>query len=521
MTGKQLKSSILQWAIQGKLVPQDPNDEPASVLLEKIRAEKARLIKEGKIKKDKKESIIYRGEDNSYYEKILASGEIKCIDDELPYSLPCGWEWCRMGNIGEWGAGATPAKGNIEYYNGNILWLRTGELNNDVVYNTEIKVTEKALKECSLRLNKVGDVMIAMYGATIGKVAIVGKEMTTNQACCACTPIGIFNWYLFYFLMGSQLDFIKKGEGGAQPNISREKLITHLMPVPPIEEQHRIVSQIREVLPYVERYAHSQIELNLLNEGIKPKLRKSILQEAIQGKLAAQDPNDEPASILLQRIKEEKQRLVKEGKLKKKDVIDSTIFRSGDNKYYEQIGFEIVEVSDEIPFEIPDGWVWVRLQQIVFNREQETPTERFSYIDIGSIDNQHQCLNAKETLIDPENAPSRARKLVEIGDILYSTVRPYLHNMCIIDRGFSYKPIASTGFAVMACCSGVYNKYLFYYLLSPAFDNYANDTAKGAAYPAINDNQLYRALIPLPPLAEQQRIVDRVNELLAVCDELK
>ena len=310
MTGKQLKNSILQWAIQGKLVPQDPNDEPASVLLEKIRAEKARLIKEGKIKKDKKESIIYRGEDNSYYEKILATGEVKCIDDELPHSLPSGWEWCRMGSIGEWGAGATPAKGNIEYYNGNILWLRTGELNNDVVYDTEIKVTEKALKECSLRLNKVGDVMIAMYGATIGKVAIVGKEMTTNQACCACTPIGIFNWYLFYFLMGSQLDFIKKGEGGAQPNISREKLIGHLMPVPPLEEQHRIVSQIRVVLPYVEKYAHSQIEQSLLNEGIKPKLRKSILQEAIQGKLVPQDTNEEPASILLQRIKEEKLRLV-------------------------------------------------------------------------------------------------------------------------------------------------------------------------------------------------------------------
>ena len=364
MTGKQLKNSILQWAIQGKLVPQDPNEEPASVLLEKIRAEKARLIKEGKIKRDKKESIIYRGEDNSYYEKILATGEVKCIDDELPHSLPSGWEWCRMGSIGEWGAGATPAKGNIEYYNGNILWLRTGELNNDVVYDTEIKVTEKALKECSLRLNKVGDVMIAMYGATIGKVAIVGKEMTTNQACCACTPIGIFNWYLFYFLMGSQLDFIKKGEGGAQPNISREKLIGHLMPVPPLEEQHRIVSQIRVVLPYVEKYAHSQIEQSLLNEGIKPKLRKSILQEAIQGKLVPQDPNEESASILLQRIKEEKLRLVKEGKLKKKDVVDSVIYKGDDNKYYEQISDEVVDITEDIPFDVPEGWSWCRLKSI-------------------------------------------------------------------------------------------------------------------------------------------------------------
>ncbi|MDE7166705.1 MAG: restriction endonuclease subunit S [Bacteroidaceae bacterium] len=331
MIGKQLKNSILQWAIQGKLVPQDPNDEPASVLLEKIRTEKARLVKEGKIKKDKKESIIFRGEDNSYYEKFLATGEVKCIDDEIPFTLPIGWEWCRMGSIGEWGAGATPAKGNLDYYNGNILWLRTGELNNDVVYDTEIKITEKALRECSLRLNKSGDVMIAMYGATIGKVAIVGKEMTSNQACCACTPIGVLNWFLFYFLMGSQLDFIKKGEGGAQPNISREKLITHLMPVPPIEEQQRIVLKIRKVLPYVDKYAHSQDAHNHLNESIRPLLRKSILQEAIQGRLLAQDVSEEPASILLQRIKEEKLRFVKEGKLKKKDVVDSVIYKGDDN----------------------------------------------------------------------------------------------------------------------------------------------------------------------------------------------
>ena len=361
MNGKQLKNSILQWAIQGKLVPQDPNDEPASVLLEKIRQEKERLIKEKKIKRDKNASIIYRGEDNSYYEKILATGEVKCIDEEIPFEIPNGWEWCRMGSIGEWGAGATPAKGNLDYYNGNILWLRTGELNNDVVYDTEIKITEKALRECSLRLNKIGDVMIAMYGATIGKVAIVGKEMTTNQACCACTPIGVFNWFLFYFLMGSQIDFIKKGEGGAQPNISREKLIKHLMPVPPIEEQQRIVLRIREVLPYVDKYAHSQDAHNHLNQSIRPLLRKSILQEAIQGKLVSQDPNDEPASILLQRIRDEKQRLVKKGELKKKDVIDSIIYKGDDNKYYENIGNKLVDITDDIPFDIPNNWVWTRI----------------------------------------------------------------------------------------------------------------------------------------------------------------
>ena len=239
-----LKKSVLQEAIQGKLVPQDPNDEPASVLLQRIKEEKQRLVKEGKMKKkDIVDSIIYKGDDNKYYEQI--GKEVIDITEDIPFMIPDSWVWCRMGAIGIWGAGSTPSKGNPNYYGGNVLWLRTGELNNSVVYDTEIKITQKALEECSLRINKVGDVLIAMYGATIGKVAIVGKEMTTNQACCACTPIGVFNRYLFYFLMASQQYFIKIGEGGAQPNISREKLISYLIPIPPIVEQIRIVETLK------------------------------------------------------------------------------------------------------------------------------------------------------------------------------------------------------------------------------------------------------------------------------------
>lgn len=239
-----IKKSILQEAIQGKLVSQDPNDEPASVLLQRIKEEKLRLVKEGKLKKkDVVDSIIYKGDDNKYYEQI--GKEVFDITEDIPFMIPSSWVWCRMGAIGIWGAGSTPAKGNPNYYGGNVLWLRTGELNNSVVYDTEIKITQKALEECSLRMNKVGDVMIAMYGATIGKVAIAGKEMTTNQACCACTPIGVFNWYLFYFLMASQQYFIKLGEGGAQPNISREKLTSYLIPIPPIAEQIRIVETLK------------------------------------------------------------------------------------------------------------------------------------------------------------------------------------------------------------------------------------------------------------------------------------
>ena len=249
------------------------------------------------------------------------------------------------------------------------------------------------------------------------------------------------------------------------------------------------------------------------------QLKNSILQMAVQGKLVPQDPSDEPASVLLERIKAEKQELIKAGKIKK-DKKSSEIFRGAAHNlpyaYCEQIGKEIRDISDEIPFEIPDSWEWVRLGSIVYNRGQMKPTSDFCYVDIGSIDNKRQRLGDTENIITPDKAPSRAKKIIDVGDIIYSTVRPYLHNMCIIDRQFSLQPIASTGFATMTCYSGLLNKYLFYYLLAPDFDNYANDTenSKGVAYPAINDDRLYKALIPLPPLSEQHRIVAKIEELL-------
>lgn len=166
------------------------------------------------------------------------------ITEQIPFEIPSSWTWTRMGQIGDWGAGSTPQRSNPNYYNGDILWLKTGELNNNIVYDTEEKITQRAFHDCSLRINKIGDVLIAMYGATIGKLAIVGKELTTNQACCGCTPYFIYNWFLFYFLMASRDTFIKKGEGGAQPNISRVKLVEHLIPLPPLNEQKRIVERI-------------------------------------------------------------------------------------------------------------------------------------------------------------------------------------------------------------------------------------------------------------------------------------
>ena len=430
---------------------------------------------------------------SSYYEKFLATGEVKCIDEEIPFEIPKGWEWCRMGNIGEWGAGATPAKGNPDYYNGNILWLRTGELNNDIVYDTEIKITKKALKECSLRLNKVGDVMIAMYGATIGKVAIVGKEMTTNQACCACTPIGIFNWFLFYFLMGSQLDFIKKGEGGAQPNISRQKLIAHLMPVPPIEEQHRIVSRIREVLPYVERYTHSQVAQNILNESIKPMLRKSILQEAIQGRLVSQNSSDESANDLLLRIKEEKQRLVKEGMLKKSALEDSVIYKGDDNKYYERINAQTVEI--ELPFEYPNNWSVLRLKDIC------------QLIDGEKRNGKSICLDAKYL------RGKSSATIVEKGKFVYAR-----DNIILVDGENSGEVFTvlqdgymGSTFKQLWLSSAMWKPYILAFILFYKED--LRNSKRGAAIPHLNKELFYNLPIGIPPYQEQQRIAERINEL--------
>lgn len=238
------------------------------------------------------------------------------------------------------------------------------------------------------------------------------------------------------------------------------------------------------------------------------QLKNSILQMAVQGKLVPQDPNDEPASVLLERIRAEKEKLIKEGKIKK-EKNPSVIFRGADNLPYEKIGKnEPVCIADEVPFEIPESWEWVRLGNLTYNHGQKKPSSEFCYIDIGSIDNQHQRLNEKETIVAPENAASRARKIVKTGDILYSTVRPYLHNMCIIDREFTKEPIASTGFAVLKCCADYSNAFLFYYMMSPDFDNYANDSdnSKGVAYVKTNRQFAEKAGWPLfLELDEQDR----------------
>ena len=513
MNNKQLKNSILQWAIQGKLVPQDPNDEPASVLLERIRKEKERLVKEKKIKKDKNASIIFRGEDNSYYEKFLATGKVKCIDEEIPFEIPQGWEWCRMGCIGDWGAGATPAKGNSEYYGGNILWLRTGELNNGVVYDTEIKITEKALRECSLRLNKVGDVLIAMYGATIGKVAIAGNEMTSNQACCACTPLGVFNYYLFYYLMGSQTDFVKKGEGGAQPNISREKLISHLMPIPPLNEQYRIVEQIQRILPLIERYSASQNAQDRLNAEINEKLKKSILQEAIQGKLVPQITEEGIAQELLEQIKQEKQKLAKEGKLKKSALTDSVIFKGDDNKYWEKVGKEETCIDDKIPFEIPDSWCWIRHNDIFeISGGSQPPKSHFSDTPRDGYIRLYQIRDYGKNPVPVYIPIKEANKLTIKGDIILARYGASLGKVFWAEDG-AYN-VAMAKVVPLYASNLICKEFIFLFYCSNIYQNAVKDHSR-CAQAGFNKDDLSELFFPLPPYEEQIRIVRKYKEAVA------
>ena len=510
MTADQLRKSILQQAIQGKLVPQDPNDEPASVLLERIREEKARLVEEKKIKKEKNPSVIFRGEDNSYYEKFTLSGEVKCIDEEIPFEIPNGWEWCRLGLIGDWGAGATPLRGNIEYYGGKIPWLKTGELNNGLIISTEEYITDKALEECSLRLCNVGDILIAMYGATIGKLGIAGIKLTTNQACCACTPIFIYNKFLFYFLMVSKQSFIEQGEGGAQPNISRIKLVNYLFPLPPLKEQQRIVEKIEELTPHIEHYDKAQTELDTLNKNIKEQLKKSVLQYAIEGKLVPQDEAEGSAEELLLQIQAEKQKLYEEGKLKKKDLEQSTIFKGEDNKYYEKIGKNVTYIDEEIPFEIPNGWVWARGTTLFLPMESTKPKEEnFTYIDLDAVNNKKNNIDNPK-ILKSTNAPSRASRKLHTNDVLYSMVRPYLRNIALVDKKFS-NAIASTGFYVITPSIALNPHFLFRLMLSSYVTDGLNLFMKGENSPSINNSHIEDFLYPLPPLAEQQRIVESIE----------
>ena len=512
MTGKQLKNSILQWAIQGKLVPQDPNDEPASVLLEKIRAEKARLIKEGKIKKDKKESIIFRGEDNSYYEKF-ADGKVVCVDDEIPFAIPESWQWERWGNLSysiQYGYNA-PAEET-----GDIRMVRISDIQHGDVLWATVPFCHINESEIDTYLLQKDDILFARTGGTVGKSFLVkdvpypsiyaGYLIRTRYSNMLSAQ------YMKYF-MECELYWEQLRNGTiatAQPNCNGKTLAKMILPIPPYNEQIRITDKLNQVLEQVRRYGESQDRLDKLNIQIHDLLKKSILQEAIQGRLVAQDASDEPASILLQRIKEEKLRLVAEGKLKKKDVIDSTIFRGDDNKYYEQIGKNLIDITGDIPFDIPSNWVWTRIGYLFAHNNgkqlnkgnsvgtlMEYITTSNLYWDGFRLDNL-KIMPFEESEIERCQAIKGDLLVCEGGDVGRSCIWTYDYPIMLqnhIHKLRAYLPLCT--------------KYFFYIFY--LYNLIGLIGGKGIGIQGFSAKALHNTIIPLPPLNEQERIVKKIE----------
>ena len=496
MTGKQLKNSILQWAIQGKLVPQDPNDEPASVLLDRIRQEKARLVKEKKIKKDKNESIIYRGEDNSYYEKFLATGEVKCIDDEIPFEVPQGWEWERWGNISQ----------SIQYgYNapalekGIIKMVRISDIQNNKVLWEKVPYCIIEEKDIETYLLEVNDILFARTGGTVGKSFLVeevpepaiyaGYLIRTRYSQELCPQ------YLKSF-MESQLywEQLKSGTiATAQPNCNGKTLGRMLLPIPPKAEQIRLVQKLASLLPVLHRYAKTQQDLDNLNEGINDKLKKSILQEAVQGRLVPQFSEEGTAQELLEQIRQEKQKLIKEGKLKNAALSDSVIYKGDDNKYYERINGQIVEI--ELPFEYPNSWAVLRLKDIC------------QLIDGEKRDGKGICLDVKYL------RGKSSATLVEKGKFVYAG-----DNIILVDGENSGEVFTApqngymgTTFKQLWLSFVMWKPYILAFILF--YKEQLRNSKRGAAIPHLNKELFYNLPIGIPPYREQQRIAKRIDEL--------
>ena len=437
------------------------------------------------------------------YEKI--GKETRCIADEIPFEIPESWGWTRLGSIGEWGAGATPSRTQPEYYkNATIPWLKTGDLTDGYITTIPEFISQKALTETSVRLNPTGAVLIAMYGATIGKLGILTFPATTNQACCACLPIhGIENKFLFYFLMAKKVSFIQQGEGGAQPNISKEKIVATLMPVPPLAEQKRIVAKIEELLPHLEDYDRAETQVSKLNAEFPELLKKSILQWAIQGKLVPQDPADEPASVLLERIRAEKAKLVKAGKIKK-DKNESVIFRR-DNSHYEKLNGVERCIDDEIPFEIPENWAWTRLETMItlLSGQDFSPTEYNSKHD--GVPYITGASNIEDGNIIINRWTQAPRNIAQQNDLLIVCKGAGVGKMAILQN--SRVHIARQIMAVR-CYNLVSNKYLMLFLTTQI--NRIRSQMNGLI-PGIDRQVMLSILTPLPPLVEQKRIVVAID----------
>ena len=505
MTAEDLRKSILQQAIQGKLVPQDPNDEPASELLSKIRAEKERLIKEKKIKRDKNETIIYRGEDNSYYEKILATGEVKCIDNEIPFEIPDSWEWVRFKCIADIARGGSPRP--IKSYLTNdingINWIKISDTEKGSKYINSVAEKIRTEGVIKSRLIHKGDFLLT-NSMSFGRPYISNVEGCIHDGWLVISPYSkaFSQDYLFYLLSSpfAYSQFSGKVTGAVVKNLNTDKVCEAIIPIPPLNEQHSIVKKVEIILSLIDRYRTFQEQTQEIENVIKVKLQKSILQYAIQGKLVPQLDIEGTASDLLEKIQQTKLQLVKEGKLKKKDLVSSVIFRGDDNKYYEKVGSKISEISDEIPYELPTNWEFVRLSSICWLEDGEKNSgEKLPYMDAkyhrgkettfitsGKVVNPP----CKVILVDGENS----------GEIFNVSERGYL----------------GSTFKVLQMSTLIDEEWL--HLLLDSYRELFKGSKVGAAIPHLNKTLFRNLIVGLPPSSEQNRITKAVKRILSIIE---
>ena len=518
MTAQQLKNSILQMAVQGKLVPQDPTDEPASVLLERIRAEKEKLIKEGKIKKEKNPSVIFRGSDNLPYEKV--GKEVRCIADEIPFEIPDSWEWVRLGNICDIARGGSPRpiKDYITESADGVNWIKIGDSDKGGKYINSTREKIKPSGVSKSRMVYAGDFLLT-NSMSFGRPYILNVDGCIHDGWLVLSGYQTAYDKDFLFLMLSSAfayqQFCGVVSGAVVKNLNSDKVAEAFFPLPPLAEQKRIVAKIEELLPHIEEYDKAESKVSKLNAEFPEQLKKSILQWAIQGKLVPQNPEDEPASVLLERIRAEKAKLIKEGKIKK-DKNESVIFRR-DNSHYEKLNGIEHCIDDEIPFEIPASWQWVRLGNICIIARGGSPrpikdfitesADGVNWIKIGDSDKGGKYINSTKEKIKPSGV-SKSR-MVYAGDFLLTNSmsfgRPYILNVdgCIHD-----------GWLVLSGYQTAYDKDFLFLMLSSAFAyQQFCGVVSGAVVKNLNSDKVAEALFPLPPFAEQQRIVEAIESV--------
>ena len=525
MNGKQLKNSILQWAIQGKLVPQDPNDEPASVLLDKIRQEKERLVKEKKIKRDKNASSIYRGEDNSYYEKMLATGEVKCIDEEVPFEIPSSWSWARLLNVSIYiQRGKSPKYSPIKKY--PVIAQKCNQWAGFSIDKAQFIEPESLSKYAIERILQDEDLMWNSTGlGTLGRMAVYYAKLNPYELAVAdshVTVIRLFKpfmsplFFYFYFANPTVQSVIEDKSDGStkQKELSTTTVCNYLVPIPPRNEQTRIISKVTSLLPVIEKYGTQQEKLDKLNRTINEQIKKSVLQEAIQGKLVPQIASEGTAQELLEQIKEEKLKLVKEGKLKRSALNDSVIFRGDDNKYCEKIGKSVQCIDEEIPFEIPESWVWCKFQDIAnseLGKTMNKASDKGSEVPyLCSINVYWDKVDLSNVKVAPFSIAEKEKYLLQKGDLLICEGGEV--GRCAIwsnDKTMYYQNALHR----VRFYGNISSKFIQNVIRSYKTMGIIDKNSKGMTIKHFTKTALNSLYIPLPPFQEQQRIVAQIEKL--------